>query len=958
MAGTVVSMAMPLVTSAISKSAIATSQEMSRLIGVRNDIWYYIRDELKTMEAFLRAAEVTKEKDERVKVWAEQIRDLAYDIEDCLQEFVVHVKHQSLMQHLMKLQHRRRIVVQIKSLKLRVEQVSNRNMRYNSIIPISSSSIDDSLSNMASTRYSDAHYAVEANLVGFAGPKNEIMNMIINCGKEEAQPIWIVGAGGVGKTTLAKKVYENISSKFPYHAWITVSQSFDVNDVLKDMIKQFLRIEMDKVVVSEHILRDKLKEGLEDKRYFLVLDDLWSIQAWDCIKPTSWGNNMQGSQVVVTTRNRDLVGDKSCSLVYDLKTLENKDARELLLRMAKRSLDAIEKDQMKVTFEKILKKCGGLPLAIVTIGRLLAAKDVKEWKILYAQLPSELESNPSLEAMRKVLALSYSYLPSHLKPCFLYLSIFPEDFEIKRKRLVHRWITEGFVRAMDGVNIVDVAIKYFDELINRCMIQPSKMNIEGIVKSCRVHDIMRDVIISVSRKENFVYLVGCHGTNAIEEKIRHVAYHDRKLPKIDIIWCHVRSLTLFGRRPKDPHWSLCSLQPRMLRVLDLQDVNATQKDIESIGLLRHLKYVSTSYKNYSGIYTLPRSIGKLQGLQTLDMRTSFMTTLPSEITKLQSLRILCCRRNDVMFDVLKHGLVPMPLGCMHGFSWSRVMQSLADSNERSDFASDLYVGWSTMWSNTYGVRVPRGMNNLKELEVLELVDIKRTSTKAIEELGEIRQLRKLGVTTQGATVPKLMILCEAINKLSTLHSLQVDSRGASLLTTGTLVWLGLISSPPPFLRSLSLTGRIEKMPEWIKELKCLVKINLRHSQLKEENSLEVLGALPKLMLLKIWIDAYVGEKLLFKAGAFLNLKKLDIGSLEQVKEIRFEQGTSPQMEMIRTYNCNFESGIIGIKHLQKLKEISLGPFSNVARLDLLQEQMDSHPNHPVLRVEGNDAMTG
>ncbi|KAF0904432.1 hypothetical protein E2562_034507 [Oryza meyeriana var. granulata] len=169
MAETVVSMAMSMVGSAISMASSAASQEMSMLIGVQNEIWF-IKDELRTMKAFLRAAEVRKERDELVKVWAEQVRDLAYDIEDCLQEFAVHVGRQSLSRQLMKLRHRHKIAVQIRSLKLRVEEVSKRNMRYNLIKSVPSSGTDDSQSNMEFARYQAAHYVDEAELVGFDGP--------------------------------------------------------------------------------------------------------------------------------------------------------------------------------------------------------------------------------------------------------------------------------------------------------------------------------------------------------------------------------------------------------------------------------------------------------------------------------------------------------------------------------------------------------------------------------------------------------------------------------------------------------------------------------------------------------------------------------------------------------------------------------------------------------------------
>ncbi|KAJ1259021.1 hypothetical protein BS78_10G121600 [Paspalum vaginatum] len=202
MAETVLSMAGSLVRSAVRLATSAAGQEMSRLIGVQNEIWF-IKDELKTMQAFLRAAEIAKEKDELVKVWAEQVRDLAYDIQDCLEEFAVHVGTQSLLRQLMKLRHRHRIAVQIRSLKLRVEEVSNRNTRYNLIKSVPSSSMYDSTSNVEVVRYQAAHYIDEAELVGFDAPKKEILGLISRGGSSQLQVIWIVGTGSLGKTTLA-----------------------------------------------------------------------------------------------------------------------------------------------------------------------------------------------------------------------------------------------------------------------------------------------------------------------------------------------------------------------------------------------------------------------------------------------------------------------------------------------------------------------------------------------------------------------------------------------------------------------------------------------------------------------------------------------------------------------------------------------------------------------------------
>ncbi|KAF2926329.1 hypothetical protein DAI22_06g119000 [Oryza sativa Japonica Group] len=875
MTETVVSMAMSLVGSAIRVASSASSQEMSMLIGVQNEIWF-IKDELKTMQAFLRAAEVRKDQDELVKVWAEQVRDLAYDIEDCLQEFAVHVGHQSLSMQLIKLCHRHRIAVQIRNLKQRVEEVSNRNMRYNLIKSVPSSSTDDSQSNMELIRYQTAHYVNESELVGFDVPKKEILELVSSSENAEAQTIWIVGEGGLGKTTLAKKVYESsdVSSKFPCRAWITVSRSFNVKDLLKNMIKQLLGEdslkklldEHKEVIVEKHNLTDHLNKGLRGRRYFLVLDDLWTTQAWDCIKPTSWGNNMEGSRVVVTTRNKNLAGGSSTSPVYCLKTLEKEDATKLLLRKTKRSLHDIEKDQMKEIFEKILKKCGGLPLAIITIGAVLEGKDIKEWEILYAQLPSELESNPIAEPMKKVVTLSYNYLPSHLKPCFLYLCIFPEDFDIQRKRLVHRWIAEGFIRARGGVGIVDVAQKYFDELINRSMIQASRVDIEGNIKSCRVHDIMRDVMISISREENFVYLMGDDGTSVVEENIRHLVHHDTsKCSNIGMDWSHVRSLTLFGNeRPKGLSPSFCFPQLKMLRVLDLQDVKfgMTQKDIGKIGLLRHLKYVNIG--GHSSIYALPRCIGKLKDLCTLDITDSYITELPTEISKLQSLCILRCRGRPNSGDFNLND----PKDCLIAFSCLPLLMAATDSDERNKIIAELHVGCSSQWSpngGTYGVRVPRGIKNLKRLQVLETVDINRTSSKSVEELGELIQLRKLSVVTQGSTKEKCKILCTAIQKLTSLKTLYLNAHGP--LDTGTLEWLHSISHLPS-LRIIRLIGYMKEMPNWFRELRQLVKIHLQNSQLEEDKTMEILGELPNLMLLFLSWRAYAGGKLVFREGTF------------------------------------------------------------------------------------------
>uniref|UniRef100_A0A453QF59 NB-ARC domain-containing protein n=2 Tax=Aegilops tauschii subsp. strangulata TaxID=200361 RepID=A0A453QF59_AEGTS len=929
--------------------------EMSLLMGVRKDIWF-IKDELETMQAFLLTAEAIKMKDILLKVWAKQVRDLSYNIEDCLSEFMVHVTSQSLSRRLMKLKDRHQIAMQIRDLKLRVEEVSIRNTRYNLIKTEASNSVGEVDSYREDVRNHAASNIDEAELVGFSKPKEELINLMdVNTEDGSPKVICVVGMGGLGKTTLARKTYESkedIVQKFSCVAWITVSHSFFKIEMLKDMIRQLLGPESLKKCLKE--LKGKavqvgdlskyLMEELKDERYFIVFDDLWTIDMWRWIQEFAVAsNNRKGSRIVVTTRDMGLA--KECSRdshIYQLKPLQPVDAANLLLRKSRKRQEDMERDGNIV--EKLVKKCGGLPLAILMVGGVLATKKVAEWRQFYDHLPSELETNPSLEAMRRMVTLSYNHLPSHLKSCFLYLSIFPEDFEIKRRPLVDRWIAEGFIKARGRVNIEDVGKSYFIELINRSMIIPSRVNVEGTVKSCRVHDIMRDVMVSVARDENFVYLTADDNlTSVTEENFRHVSYHGRKFLKECIDWRHVRSLTMFGERPIEPPAPPFSPSTGMLRVLDLHGAHfrITKKDIKDIGLLRHLKYLNIgSAKAYSNIYRIPRSIGKLKGLQTLEIRMTDISRIPNEICNLQSLRSIRCKKTHWFYL----GLQPS-MGCLMDMMYHQMITG--NSHEK---ALKPRMPCFRHWSIYKGVSVPRGISKLQELQTLEVVDIKRSDANAIKELGELVQLKKLGVVTKEATEQKCKLLCAAIEKFTSLCSLKVNTS-----QNGSLEWLHSVSSPPLSMRSLQLVGCLGEMPDWIGSLTHLVKIYLGHSELKGDKTMELLGTLPNLMLLRLRQNAYVGKSLVFGARAFPNLRELDIFYPDRVREVIFEEDTSHQLAKIQ-----FRGGrcveFIGIKHLPRVKEISLGLEARVAKLGVLQGEVEAHPNHPVLRLREDWSM--
>ncbi|VAH99414.1 unnamed protein product [Triticum turgidum subsp. durum] len=277
MAETVLSMARSMLGGAISMATSAAAAEMGLLIGVRKDIWF-IKDELETMQAFLEVAEKMKKKDVLLKVWAKQVRDLSYNIEDGLGEFMVHVGSQSLSWQLMKLKDRHRIAIQIRDLKTRVEEVSARNTRYNLIKMDASDAIDEVDSHMEDIRNHSASNVDEAELVGFSKPKGELIELMdVKTKGGAAKVVFVVGMGGLGKTTLARKTYESkedIVNNFSYRAWITVSQTFSKIEMLKDMIMQLFGNEelkkclkeLEGKMVQVDDLASYLREMLQEKR--------------------------------------------------------------------------------------------------------------------------------------------------------------------------------------------------------------------------------------------------------------------------------------------------------------------------------------------------------------------------------------------------------------------------------------------------------------------------------------------------------------------------------------------------------------------------------------------------------------------------------------------------------------------------------------------------------------------
>ncbi|XP_030929507.1 disease resistance protein RPM1-like [Quercus lobata] len=346
----------------------------------------------------------------------------------------------------------------------------------------------------------------EVEVVGIKSHKDKLINWLIE-GPSNCMVFSVVGLGGLGKTTLVKKVYDNdkVAPHFDCHAWTTVSQSYKMEELLRDTIKQFYKArkgfaprEIDIMKVPSLI--EELRTYLHEQRYLVIFDDIWDTRLWDHLK-FAFLDNDRGNRIIITTRNEDVAPSSNESLhyyVYKLPSLPSENALELFCKKAfQREGGQCPPDFVEFS-HGIVERCGGLPLAIVAMGGLFStkAKVVSQWSKVLDSLSSEFETNLRLRSITRILSFSYHDLPYNLKACLLYFGMFPEDCVINCARLTRLWIAEGFVKEKKGLTLEDIAQNYLNQLIHISLVQVDEEDFIGRIRRCRVHDMIHEVILS------------------------------------------------------------------------------------------------------------------------------------------------------------------------------------------------------------------------------------------------------------------------------------------------------------------------------------------------------------------------------------------------------------------------------------------------------------------------------
>ncbi|KAG5529202.1 hypothetical protein RHGRI_029780 [Rhododendron griersonianum] len=723
-------------------------------------------------------------------------------------------------------------------------------------------------------------------LIGREDTEKELVRRLIKDKEESLRVISLVSEGSLGKTALAKKVYNrlDIRQHFQCRVWVHVPEDFvhvpedfKFKHLLLIIIAQIpIRVVKDVERMDEDQLSDMLFQFFMEVKFLIVLDNVASVDVWHkLVHP--FADVANGSRVILTTRNADVASQVDpWSTPVNLVRLTDEDSWALFLNKVKVGTPEENNgsDYLNGFGERILRLCHGMPPAIILLGGVLSTMGVSEWSSVIDLLSHPCGEDDHSVPLSSILALSYRKLPFVLRPCFLYLALFPKMYEIPIRRLLHLWLAEGFVQTSTLETSVvpeDMAQVFLNELVCRNMIEIATRKLDGSPKTCRLPCFLHDVFLSKAEDIGFLHVHHCKSDCTNADSHSHNFFIHRLA---DQYYGGVKSTS------ESHTHNLCSylmfeIQKRntsnkeveallkgimygrnvaLLKVIDLESIYRPVLP-DNLGELQNLTYIGL---RWTGLYSCPASIGDLPCLETLDLKYTNITTLPSSIWKAKKLRHLYM--NEVS--------IPKP------------------SKEPSIHLQTL-VGLriNSKDPDKYGLT---RLTNLRKLRLTCPSEALKGTVNCISGLGNLQTLKLRSRDPFGQ--PSDIVLSDKLKVHQSLVSISLFG----------VIKGGLANNLPQNLKTLALS--MSKL---------------------EEDQMQLLGQLPKLNILILLARSYSGKKMEYSPGVFPELRVLKLWKLENLEEWGVEEGGLPKLEEMEIRDCEKLKKFEGSEHLGALKELVL-----------------------------------
>jgi disease resistance protein RPM1 len=841
-----------------------------------------ISSELRVMQAFIEEIDMNNQRNKTRLAWIGEVQKIANCIKDVMDEFVYLVDNKKLggmwfyarriFKDRKSLANIKRVASQLHIIERNLEHLARIKDRW---VPSNLGILENSNHSIESAQHLafSAHYIDEGGIVGAEEYRLKLTSWLYS-GKQSLTVITVWGMGGIGKTTLVTNVFNKEKVNFDCHAWISISQNYRPDNLLRNLISEICKSEktapINNTTMDIRELKETTMDLLIEKKYLIVLDDAWDTTICQDLYNLLISSH-QRSRIVITSRVAQLAFLAQENNRLELKPLSDYESWNLF---CKKAFHWEENHACPPLLEKwareIVSRCDGLPLALVSIGSVLSLceKTESEWKRVNDQLTWELDNNPRFDHLRNILYLSFNYLPRYLKNCFLYCCMFPEDYLLSRKILITLWVAEGFVEERGGSTLEEVADGYLIQLVNRSMLQVVSRNHFGRVRKCRMHDTLRELAISLCMKENFSRL------------------HEDNKPAIFDMYTRRLSVIKFSKEiGYDIHL------PQLRAFISFDPCILSSHLLTSI--FSNSKYLTVLYLHGLPIKTVPDAIGDLFNLHYLCLRDTMVECLPNSIKELHNLQTLELRGSKI----------------------EKLPEFINNLKRLRHLFAEIVINNSLRSFRCFnGILLPKGMSCLKELRTLRAVESNSLVVNELENLTQLRTFRILNVKEHHWTD-----LCASLSKMLLLSHLVITA-----CHQDEFLQLDHLTHPPPQPQKLGLIGRLKiemlESPIFKSSGNYIHVLWLGWSQLSED-PLPSLSRLRNLTYLSLK-RAYDGHQLVFQAGWFPKLKCLELVYMPNLVRVDMERDTMVCLEDITLTDLEQLAEIpMGIEHISSLKNM-------------------------------------